>query len=176
MRPPIQRPAVQDSYPDTRVAGFPGQLADLRSVSREAVASYTTETRVHIGRAVVKGRLDSDPFNLQPFAVKAPEGTSTSEDLQGIVAYTYAAEQDEHGASFLPGNTLVGVIEAGHGVLVYVCIAKDQVLTHGDPVYVAVAPAHERGRFSNQPAEGFIEWPGVTWHKQVGPELAVIYL
>lgn len=172
MSPSIQRPAVQDSYPDTRVAGYPGQLADLRSVSREAVASYTSETRVYVGRAVVKGRLDSDPFNLQPFAVKAPVASSTAADLQGIVAYTYAAELDEDGAAFLPGNTLVGVIEAGHGVLVYVSMAQELVLSHGDPVYVAVAS----GSFSNQPGDGLVEWPGVIWFKQVGPELAVVRL
>lgn len=175
-----QRPAVQESYPDTRVAGQPGQLADMRSVVRDAIGSYTTQTDVYVGRAVVRGAVSVDPFDLREFMVKAPESTSEGKDLVGIVAYTYAAELDAEGHAYVGEKSLVGVIEPGMNVLVYALIPKASVIAAQDKVYVAVQAANAAaipiGAFANQAGEGLIEWPLATWHKQVGPQLAVIKL
>ena len=174
------RPAVQNSYPSARVAGFPGQLADMRSVSRDPPGSYLCETDVYVGRAVVKGAASGNEFDLKPFAVKAPLASSTAEQLVGIVAYTYAAEADSNGWAFVGEKSLAGVIEPGLNVLVYVSKPEDLNITHGDPVFVAISATNAAhlpvGHFTNEAGEGLIEWPGVTWHKQVGPQLAVINL
>lgn len=174
------RPAVQNGYPSARVAGFPGQLADMRSVSRDPHASYVSETDVYVGRAVVKGTLNHNEFELNPCAIKAPLVDSTAAQLVGIVAYTYAAEVDAHGWAFLSEKSLVGVIEPGLNVLVFVSKPEDLNIAHGDPVYVAINATNEArlpvGCFTNVAGEGLLAWPDVTWHKQVGPQLAVINL
>lgn len=174
------RPAVQNSYPSARVAGFPGQLADMRSVNRDPCASYVCASDVYVGRAVVKGAASGNEFDLRPFAVKAPLASSTAEHLVGIVAYTYGAEVDEEGWAFVAEKSFAGVIEPGLNVLVYVSKPEDLNITHGDPVFVAISATNTGhlpvGHFTNETGEGLIEWPGVTWHKQVGPQLAVINL
>lgn len=174
------RPAVQESYPDTRVAGQPGQLADMRSVGRDPIGSYTTQTAVYVGRAVVCGAISVDPFDLHEYGVKAPEPTSLATDLMGIVAYTYATELDAEGHAYVSDNSLAGVIEPGMNVLVYVLIPTASVIAPRDKVYVAVQPDNAAaipiGAFANQAGEGLVEWPLATWHKQVGPQLAVIKL
>lgn len=174
------RPAVQDSYPSDRVAGYPGQLADMRSVSRDPHASYFCETDVYVGRAVVKGAPSQNPNDLRSFAIKAPLADTTAEQLVGLVAYTYAAAMDVSGWAFLGENSLVGVIEPGLGVLVYVNKPQDVSISHGDPLFVAISPDNEAqlpvGLFTNVAGDGLLQWPGVSWHKQVGPQLAVIHL
>ena len=174
------RPAVQDSYPSTRVAGYPGQLADMRSVSRDPHASYFCETDVYVGRAVVKGAPSQNPNDLRSFAIKALLADTTAEQLVGLVAYTYAAEVDSDGWAFLAARSQVGVIEPGLGVLVYVNKPQDVTISHGDPVFVAISAVNDAqlsvGLFTNVAGDGLLQWPGVTWHKQVGPQLAVIHL
>ena len=180
MTPHNSRPAVQDSYPSARVAGYPGQLADMRSVSRDPHASYFCETDVYVGRAVVKGAPSSNDADLRSFAVQAPQPDSTAEQLVGLVGYTYAAEVDSDGWAFLWARSQVGVIEPGLSVLVYVSKPQDVSISHGDPVFVAISPDNEAqvpvGLFTNVAGDGLRQWPGVTWHKQVGPQLAVIHL
>lgn len=174
------RPAVQNSYPSARVAGFPGQLADMRSVSRDPHGSYVCETDVYVGRAVVKGTVNVDEYSLRPYSIKAPLADTTAVQLVGLVAYTYAAEMDARGWAFLGEKMLVGVVEPGLDVLVYVNKPEDVTITHGDRVFVAINPDNEAqlpvGLLTNVAGDGLLEWPGVTWHKQVGPQLAVINL
>jgi hypothetical protein len=172
------RPAVQNSYPDAHVAGFPGQLADMRSVSRDPHCSYATETDVYVGRAVVKGATSTDQFDLRPFGVKAPLATSVAGDLVGIVGYTYAADLDAEGAAYVGAKALAAIIEPGQDVLVYVLLPENTTIAHGDAVYVAIDATNDAdipvGALANAAGAGLIEWSAATWHKQVGPELGVI--
>ena len=172
------RPAVQGSYPSARVAGFPGQLADMRSVSRDPHGTYVCESDVHVGRAVVKGAVSVNDYDLRPFAVKAPLADATAAQLVGIVAYTYAAEVDAQGWAFVGEKSLAAVIEPGLNVLVYVGKPEDLNIVHGEKVFVAISATNDAqlpvGCFTNTAGDGLLEWPDVTWHKQVGPQLAVI--